>query len=109
MARNLHDNGTKSEGVEQATSSCGETMANDKADDLRMANATSREDKCFGTRVVLETSSDEGANMRKECVIKADKECEADMIEEIAMENEIREPWTSRRRMTVLRLSQHLI
>ena len=42
--------GTTGEVVEQATlSSCGETMLKDKADDLRVANTTSRVEEGFGT------------------------------------------------------------
>ena len=78
------------EGVEQATfSSYRETTAKDEADDSRTVNATSREDECFRTRVVFETSGDEGASMSKACLIKGDKKCEADMIEEIAMKKDI--------------------
>ena len=83
--------GTAGEGVDQATfSSCGETMAKDEADDLRTMNATSREDECFRTRVVFETSSDEVASMSKACLIKGDKKCETDMIEEIATKKDIK-------------------
>ena len=57
--------GTAGEGVEQATfSSCGETTTMDEADDSRTANATSREDECFRTRIVYETSGDEDESMK---------------------------------------------
>ena len=58
-------------------------------DDLRTTYATSREDECFEARVVFETSGDEGARMRKACVIEGDKKCKADKIEEIAMKKDI--------------------
>ena len=84
-----YDN-TTGEGVEQdAFSSCKETMMKNETNESRVANATSSEDKCFGTRIVSETSSDEGASMSKACMIKGDKKCEADMIEEIATKNDI--------------------
>ena len=57
---------------------------------MRTVNATSREDECFGTRIVFETSSDEGASMSKACLIKGDKKCETDMIEEIATKKDIK-------------------
>ena len=58
-------------GVKQVTFlSYEETTAKEEADDLRTANATLREDKCFGTRIVYETSGDEGASMRKACLIE---------------------------------------
>ena len=52
---------SKRDGVEQAIlSSCGETMAKDKADDLRVVNTTmsSRVEEGFRTRL-FETSGDE--------------------------------------------------
>ena len=58
--------GTEREGAEQVTFlSYEETTTKDEADDLRTTNATSREDDCFRTRIVFETSSDKGASMKK--------------------------------------------
>ena len=66
MKAQVRYHGTMGEGVEQPTfSSCGETMAND----LRTINATTREDECFGIRVVFETSSGEGTILIEACVI----------------------------------------
>ena len=70
-------------------SSYGQTTSKDEADESRTADATSRENECFGPCIVFETSDDEGASMRKSCVIEGDKECEADMIEEVATRNDI--------------------
>ena len=53
-------------------------------------NATSREDDCFGTHIVFETSSDKGTSMGKACLLKGDKKCKADMIEEIATKKDIK-------------------
>ena len=84
-----HD-GTTEEDVEQDTfSSCKERMTKKETNELRMANATSCEDKCFGTHIVSETSSDEGASISKACMIKGDKKCEASLIAEIAMKIDI--------------------
>ena len=38
-------------------------------DDSRKAEATLREDECFGTRIVFETSDEEGASLIKACVV----------------------------------------
>ena len=65
-------------------------MAKEEADDSRTENATSREDDCFETRMVFKTSVDEGASMRKACMIEVDKVFEADVIEEVAMTNDIK-------------------
>ena len=82
--------GTEREGAKQVTFlSYEETTAKEEADDSRTVNATSREDKCFGTRIVYETSGDEGASMRKACMIEGDKVFEVDVIEEVAMTNDI--------------------
>ena len=83
--------GIAGESVEEATfSSSGETTTKDETDDSRMVNATSRENECLRTCIVFETSSDEGASMSKACLIKGDKKCEADMIEEIATKKDIK-------------------
>ena len=50
--------------------------------------ATSREDECFETCVVFETTDDEGASLIKACV-KGDEECEVDVVEVVAMRNDI--------------------
>ena len=82
--------GTEREGVKQVTFlSYEETTAKKEADDSRTANATSREDECFRIRIVYETLGDDGASMRKACMIEGDKVFEADMIEEVAMTNDI--------------------
>ena len=82
--------GTEREGVKQVTFlSYKETTAKEEADDSRTANATSREDKCFGTRIVYETSGDDGASMRKACMIEGEKVFESEEIEEVAMTNDI--------------------
>ena len=48
--------GTEREGAKQVTFlSYEETTAKEEVDDSRTANATSREDECFGTRIVYET------------------------------------------------------
>ena len=39
---------------------------------------------------MFKTSGDEGAHMRKACLIEGDKECEDDMIEEIATKKDIK-------------------
>ena len=70
-------------------SSCKERLTKNETKELRVANATSSEDKCFGKRIVSETSSDEGTSMSKACMIKGDKKCEANLITEIAMKNDI--------------------
>ena len=64
-------------------------------DDSRTAYATSREDECFGTRIVFETSDNEGASLIKACV-KGDKECKADMIEDLATKIDIKEVATNK-------------
>ena len=82
--------GTEREGAKQVTfSSYGERTAKDEADESRTANATSRQDDCFGTRIVFETSGDDGASMIKACMIEGDKVFEADVIEDVAMTNDI--------------------
>ena len=64
MKAQVKYDGTAGEGVEQATfSSCGEMTTKDEVDDSRMVNATLREDECFRTCIVFETSSDEAASM----------------------------------------------
>jgi hypothetical protein len=54
----------------------------------RTTKATSREDECFETCVVFETTDDEGASLIKAC-IKGDKECEVDVVEAVAMRKDI--------------------
>ena len=51
-------------------------------DDSRTKMAISKEDKCFGTCVVFETT-DDGAKQIEAC-IKGDKECEIDMMKDLA-------------------------
>ena len=85
---------TEREGAKQVTfSSYGERTTKDEADESRTANATSRQDDCFGTRIVtrivFETSGDDGASMIKACMIEGDKVFEADVIEDVAMTNNI--------------------
>ena len=60
-----------------------------KADDSRTVNATLREDECSGTCILFETSSGEGTRMSKACVIQGDKNCEVDVIEDIATKKDI--------------------
>ena len=72
--------GTEREGAKQVTFLSYEETTE---------NATSREDRCFRTRIVYETSGDEGASMRKTCMIEGDIVFEADVIEEVAMTNDI--------------------
>ena len=84
-------NGTTGEGVEQATFlSYGETTAKYEANDSRTENATSREDDYFETRIVFETSSDEGTGIGKACLPKGDKKCKANKIEEIGTKKDIK-------------------
>ena len=74
--------GTKGEGVEQATlSTFEETTVKGKADDSRAEHTALRVDEPFGTHVVSEISSDEGASLNKACMIEECKKCEADVIE----------------------------
>ena len=83
--------GTKREGAKQVTFlSYEETTTKEEVDDSRTVNATSREDKCFRTRIVYDTSGDEAASMRKACMIEGDKVFGADVIEEVAMTNDIK-------------------
>ena len=58
-------------------------------DDLRTMTAISKEDKCFGTCVVFETT-DDGASQIEAC-IKGDKECEIDMMKDLATKINIEE------------------
>ena len=82
--------GTEREGAKQVTFlSYEETTAKEEADDSKTANATSTEDKCFRTHIMYETLGDEGASMRKACMIEGDKVFETDMIEEVGMTNDI--------------------
>ena len=82
--------GTKREGAKQVTFlSYGERTSKDEADESRTANATSRQDDCFRTRIVFETSSDDGASMIKTCMIEGDKVFETYVIEDVAMTNDI--------------------
>ena len=64
-------------------------MVKGKNEDSRAGIAALRVDKNFGTHVVSVVSSDEGTSMRKSCEIEGDKNCEADVIEEIAMKKDI--------------------
>ena len=81
--------GTTGEEVEQAIlSSCEETTTKDKADDLRVANTTSRVEEGFGIWV-SETSREKGVSIIDACMIEGDKECEADVIEEVATKDDI--------------------
>ena len=50
-------------------------VAKNKADDLRVANTTSRVEEGFGKRL-LETSGNEGIRIIEACMIKKGKECE---------------------------------
>ena len=59
-------------------------------DDSRTAKATLREDECFRTHNVFETSDEEGAILIKTCV-KGDKDCEANVIEDLATKIDIKE------------------
>mgnify|MGYP006889260291 CR=1 FL=1 len=45
-----------------------ETRDKDKVDDSRSANATLREDECFGTRVMFETSGDKRVGIIEVCM-----------------------------------------
>ena len=59
--------GTEREGVKKVTFlSYEETKAKEEADDSRTANATSREDECFRTRIVYETSGDESVRGQRD-------------------------------------------
>ena len=85
-----YQDGTSEEGVEQDTfSSCKETMTKNETNESRVANAISSKEKCFGTRIMSETSSDEGTSMSKACMIKGDKKRVANMIKEIVTKNGI--------------------
>ena len=82
--------GTEREGAKQVTfSSYGERTAKDEADESRMANGTSREDGCYRTRIVFETSGDDDPSMIKAYMIEGDKVFEANVIEDVAMTNDI--------------------
>ena len=86
-AQDQYHNGTTREDVEQETfSSCKETMMKNETNESRTTNA-----KCFRTRIVSETSSDEGASLSKACMIKRDKESEAHINKEAATKNDIKE------------------
>ena len=81
---------TEREGAKQVTFlSHEETTTKDEGDESRMANATLREDGSFRTRIVFETLGDDGASMRKACMIEGDKVFEVEVIEEVAMTNDI--------------------
>ena len=81
---------TMGEGVKQATfSNYGGTTVKRKTGDSRGGNVALRVDEHFGTHVVSEISSNEGASMREACVIKGCKECEVDVIEVVATRNDI--------------------
>ena len=70
---------TTREGVEQTIlSSCGEMMAKDKANALRVVNTavTSRVEEGFGTRL-FETSSDEWVIIIESCMIEEENRCES--------------------------------
>ena len=83
---------TAGESVEQVTfSSCKETTEKDETNESRTTNTTPREEECFKTRVMFETSGGEGARLIEACMIKEDKDCEAHMIKEVATKNDIKE------------------
>ena len=83
---------TTRENAEQIIfSSWKETTEKDETNESRMANASPREEECFRTRVMFETSGGEGASLIEACMIKEDKECEAHMIKEVATKNDIKE------------------
>ena len=63
-------------------------VAKNKADDLRVANTTSRVEEGFGKRL-SETSREKGVSIIDACMIEGDKECEADVIEEVATKDDI--------------------
>ena len=63
-------------------------VAMNKANDLRVANTTSRVEEGFG-KWLLETSGNGGVSIIEVCMIKKGKECEAYGFEEIATDNEI--------------------
>ena len=76
--------------MEQAIfSTFGETKVKGKAEDSRSGNTALRVDEHFRTHLVSEILSDEGASMSKACVIEGCKECEADVIEEIATKSDM--------------------
>ena len=75
--------------MEQTTLlACERTTTKDKADDLRVANTTSRVEEGFRTRL-HETLGDEGVSIIEACMIENDKECEAYGVEEITTDNDI--------------------
>ena len=89
----VHYDGTTGDGVEKTIlSSCGETAAKDKADDLRVMTTTmtSRVEEGFGTRL-LETSGDEGVMIIEACMIKEDNGCEAYRFGDVAMNEKVKE------------------
>ena len=63
-------------------------MVKDKTDDLRVVNTTSRVEEGFGIQV-SGTSREKGVSIIDACMIEGDKECEADVIEEVATKDEI--------------------
>ena len=91
MAHVWHD-GTTGEGVEEATlSTYGETTVKGKVEDSRAGNTALRVDMRFGTHVVSETSSDEGASMNKACMIEEDNGCEANKVHEVVVNDKVKE------------------
>ena len=82
MKAEIQHDGTTGERVEQDThSSCERTMAKDKADNSSVEGN-------FGIQVP-ETSGQKGVSIIDVCIIDADKECEADVIKEVATKDEI--------------------
>ena len=81
--------GIVEEGAEQDTfSSCKEITKKDETNQSRTANNTPKEEECFRTRIVFETTDDEGASLIKACV-KGDEECEVNVVEAVAMRDDI--------------------
>ena len=82
--------GTTGDGVEQAVHSSYErTTTEDKADDVRVANTTSRVEEGFRRRL-LETSGDEGVSLIEAFMIKEDNGCEAYRVDDVAANDKVK-------------------
>ena len=93
MKTEVRYDGTTREGVKQTIlSSCGETMAKYKADDLRVVNTTmiSRVEERFGIKL-FKTLGDEGVSIIEACMIEEDKWCEAYRVDDIAVNGKVKE------------------
>ena len=65
-------------------------MAKNKANDLRVANTTSRVEEGFEKRL-LETSGNEGVIIIKACMVEKDNGCEPYRVDDVARNNKLKE------------------